>query len=114
MLSFFYVPRRHFESEMSANKLVRLIFNGKVLQQDSDTLQNCGMFDNCVVHCLIHNKRNNATEDTNSGIGGEEFFRRNGRQSTAQTNNNQGRDVDLGNVLLALITLILGTAWYFR
>lgn len=53
MLNF----RRNFSVELSAQKLVRLVFNGHVLQPDSKTLNACGLFDNCVVHCLIHNPR---------------------------------------------------------
>uniref|UniRef100_A0A6B2EHR1 Putative transmembrane and ubiquitin-like domain-containing protein 1 n=1 Tax=Phlebotomus kandelakii TaxID=1109342 RepID=A0A6B2EHR1_9DIPT len=48
--------RRNFSVELAADKLVRLVFNGHVLQPDSKTLQACGLFDNCVVHCLIHKK----------------------------------------------------------
>uniref|UniRef100_A0A182M621 Ubiquitin-like domain-containing protein n=1 Tax=Anopheles culicifacies TaxID=139723 RepID=A0A182M621_9DIPT len=49
--------RRNFTLELAAHKLVRLVFNGHVLQPDSKTLAACGLFDNCVVHCLIHNQR---------------------------------------------------------
>jgi len=36
---------------------VRLIFNGRVLDQDSKTLSEAGVFEQCVVHCLIINKQ---------------------------------------------------------
>uniref|UniRef100_A0A182W2V4 Ubiquitin-like domain-containing protein n=1 Tax=Anopheles minimus TaxID=112268 RepID=A0A182W2V4_9DIPT len=49
--------RRNFTIELAAHKLVRLVFNGHVLQPDSKTLAACGLFDNCVVHCLIHNQK---------------------------------------------------------
>ncbi|ENN81228.1 hypothetical protein YQE_02367, partial [Dendroctonus ponderosae] len=49
--------RRHFEEEMHSNKEIKLIFNGHVLKQDRHTLKCCGLFDNCVVHCLVHQKR---------------------------------------------------------
>lgn len=49
--------RRNFSVELAAQKLVRLVFNGHVLQPDTKTLTACGLFDNCVVHCLIHNPR---------------------------------------------------------
>uniref|UniRef100_A0A6E8VIP3 Ubiquitin-like domain-containing protein n=1 Tax=Anopheles coluzzii TaxID=1518534 RepID=A0A6E8VIP3_ANOCL len=49
--------RRNFTLELAAHKLVRLVFNGHVLQPDSKTLAACGLFDNCVVHCLIHNQK---------------------------------------------------------
>lgn len=47
--------KQNFETELAANKLVRLVFNGKVLQPDGASLKSCGLFDNCVVHCLVHN-----------------------------------------------------------
>uniref|UniRef100_A0A2M3Z326 Putative transmembrane and ubiquitin-like domain-containing protein 2 n=1 Tax=Anopheles braziliensis TaxID=58242 RepID=A0A2M3Z326_9DIPT len=49
--------RRNFTLELAAQKLVRLVFNGHVLQPDTKTLAACGLFDNCVVHCLIHNQK---------------------------------------------------------
>lgn len=47
---------RNFSDELAAQKLVRLVFNGHVLQPDTKTLEACGLFDNCVVHCLIHTR----------------------------------------------------------
>lgn len=47
--------RRNFAKELHANKLVRLVFNGKVLQPDGASLRSCALFENCVVHCLVHN-----------------------------------------------------------
>ncbi len=45
--------RRHFADDLASNKVVRLIFNGQMLRSDRDTLGDCGLFDNCVVHCLV-------------------------------------------------------------
>lgn len=53
----FLIIRRHFIEELAAQKLIRLVFNGHVLQPDKKTLEECGLFDQCVVHCLIHNKK---------------------------------------------------------
>lgn len=47
--------RRNFAKELHANKLVRLVFNGKVLQPEGASLRSCALFENCVVHCLVHN-----------------------------------------------------------
>ncbi|CAG9859554.1 unnamed protein product [Phyllotreta striolata] len=104
--------KRHFLSELSSNKLVRLIFNGQVLQPDTQTLKSCGLFDNCVVHCLIHQKRNQANEQatTEGRREGYSFTHTNG----SPNNNNQYRDWDLGNFLFASISIILLAAWYFR
>ena len=46
--------RRNFTEEISENKNVRLIFNGQVLREEANTLRSYGIFDKCVVHCLIH------------------------------------------------------------
>lgn len=57
--------RRNFNEELNAQKLVRLVFNGHVLQPDAKTIAACGLFDNCVVHCLIHNPRPNVATESN-------------------------------------------------
>lgn len=62
-LDFF---RRHFSTELSANKVVKLIFNGRLLLKDAETLQNCGLYNNCVVHCLIHVNRSSQQSATSN------------------------------------------------
>lgn len=64
-LNSFY--RRNFSLEIAAQKLVRLVFNGHVLQPDRKTLAECGLFDQCVVHCLIHNQRPNTMNSDGGG-----------------------------------------------
>ncbi|XP_047355132.1 transmembrane and ubiquitin-like domain-containing protein 1 isoform X2 [Vespa velutina] len=49
--------RRHFRVELDSQKLVRLVFKGQVLQPDSQTLERCGLYNHCVVHCLVHQPR---------------------------------------------------------
>ncbi|XP_014246067.1 transmembrane and ubiquitin-like domain-containing protein 1 [Cimex lectularius] len=88
--------RRNFHAEISRQQRIRLIFNGHVLQSDDRTLQGCGLFDNCVVHCLVHN------------------------QTNANTNNSQSHahraspEWNLGGLLYALLSLIFGIAWFCR
>lgn len=113
--------RRNFSVELNSNKIVRLIFNGRVLQPDDKSLQNCGLFDNCVVHCLIHNKRPSVVDGGGGGAtqNADDFMRGNNNNNRQRVphmnnNNNQGRESDLGNILFALISFILVSAWYFR
>ncbi|CAG2055096.1 unnamed protein product [Timema podura] len=101
--------RRHFGLEMAADKLVRLIFNGQVLQSDSETLQNYGLFDNCVVHCLVHQQRSSNTPSSDSATPTN-----NTGQNTPGGGDNTRREWDLGNILFASLSLILGVAWYCR
>lgn len=43
---------------------MRLVFNGHVLQPDAKTVAACGLYDNCVVHCLIHSPRPSVVPET--------------------------------------------------
>lgn len=95
--------KRHFSLELAGRKLVRLIFNGQVLQQDTRTLQNYGLFDNCVVHCLVHQPR---TPPPSPNLNRP----RNERQNQSESAQNW----DLGNILFASLSLLLGLAWYGR
>lgn len=104
--------KRHFQPELSTNKLVRLIFNGQVLHQDNKTLEGCGLFDNCVVHCLIHQRRTVPGETASENTSSENST--NHYRATPPNNNNQGRDWDLGNFLFATLSFTLLSAWYFR
>ncbi|GJQ84439.1 hypothetical protein Trydic_g15658 [Trypoxylus dichotomus] len=97
--------RRHFETEISQNKLVKLIFNGQLLQRDGDSLQSYGFFNNCVVHCLIHQQRV-TNEENVDGNSTSSSRNRNGRSNQ--------RDWDLGNLFIIIISVILSSAWYFR
>lgn len=99
--------RRHFDVELASNKLVRLIFNGQVLKHDQQTLQSYGMFDNCVVHCLVHQPRSpligeNPTPSETNSI------------SIGNNSTQAHRDWDLGNLLIATLSFTLISAWYFR
>ncbi|GAB0095171.1 Ubiquitin-like domain-containing protein [Sergentomyia squamirostris] len=110
--------RRNFTVELAADKLVRLVFNGHVLQPDSKTLQACGLFDNCVVHCLIHKKpsshpqRNADNVQPSTANGGEAQ----GIPQQPQPVNNQSSDTGSGFVYasLALLTLAIIFSWYCR
>ncbi|XP_033312558.1 transmembrane and ubiquitin-like domain-containing protein 1 [Bombus bifarius] len=110
--------RRHFQTELDAQKLVRLVFNGRVLQPDSQTLEKCGLYNNCVVHCLVHQPRPNpvpsqaSTLDNSSSI----YFN---PQSFPEIPVGTGissvhNEWDLSRPLVIILTVMLGFAWYSR
>lgn len=51
------ISRRQFNAELES-KLIKLIFNGQILEDDKKSLSQCGLFSEAVVHCLILQKRN--------------------------------------------------------
>lgn len=110
--------RRHFQIELEAQKLVRLVFNGRILQPDSQTLERCGLYNNCVVHCLVHQPRptpvspQTSTLDNSSSI----YFN---PQSFSDIPTGTGissvhNEWDLSRLLVSILTLMLGLAWYSR
>lgn len=48
--------RRNFKTELES-KLIKLIFNGKLLEDDKKTLLQYGIFSEAVVHCLVMQKK---------------------------------------------------------
>lgn len=85
--------RDHFAEELAANKRVRLIFNGQLLQ-NSITLQHCGISDGCVIH--VHISQSDPQQSP----------------TTADSN----VDLDLSHVLWPLLSIILVFLWilYFK
>lgn len=126
--------KRNFTLELSAQKFVRLVFNGHVLQPDSKTLQACGLFDNCVVHCLVHNRNPNAANQNQQQQTGRSSFGqanpsnqiRSIGNNTNQSNNDlplvenfsnhEGTNRNLlimyGGILVVTLSLIF--SWYCR
>uniref|UniRef100_A0A1B0D302 Uncharacterized protein n=1 Tax=Phlebotomus papatasi TaxID=29031 RepID=A0A1B0D302_PHLPP len=110
--------KRNFSVELAANKLVRLVFNGHVLQPDSKTLQACGLFDNCVVHCLIHKKpsshpQGNTDNGQSASVNGSESA---GISQQQQQRNDRSTDNGSGYLFVSLGLLILAIifTWYCR
>ena len=95
--------RRNFSQEISSNKNVRLIFNGQVLRDEASSLRSCGIFDKCVVHCLIHNGPAQPNNNNNTG----------GVAAGGNNNNTQQRDLDLSIYFIPILGLALALLWYF-
>uniref|UniRef100_A0A1B6E715 Ubiquitin-like domain-containing protein n=3 Tax=Clastoptera arizonana TaxID=38151 RepID=A0A1B6E715_9HEMI len=99
--------RRHFSIELDADKLVRLIFNGQVLQCENQTLQGYGLYDNCVVHCLVHTPRAGPTSTRNNTA-------TQGNNSSNNNNNSSPPDWNLNTLLYSCLSIIFIIAWYCR
>lgn len=111
--------RRHFQVELDSQKLVRLVFKGQVLQPDSQTLERCGLYNHCVVHCLVHqprpatttSSRQHHTLDDSSIYFSPQAF----QDLPASTGiSSVPNEWDLSRLLVSILTLILGLAWYSR
>lgn len=88
------------------------------MQPDSQTLEQCGLYNNCVVHCLVNQPRPNpippqtSTLDSSSSI----YFN---PQSFSNVPASTGissahNEWDLSRLLVSILTLMLGLAWYSR
>lgn len=111
--------RTHFKNELNANKVVKLIYNGQVLSEESSILSQVGLDNNSVIHCLIHQPRSTNTTTTSppaSTLPGptqqqsteDAFPRQSGQQTAAESS------IDIGGLLVPLFGVILGLVWYCR
>jgi len=103
--------RRNFSEEISSNKNIRLIFNGQVLRDESSSLRSCGLFDKCVVHCLIHTTTNNQTQSGTPGQG--QSHNQQGHAHGHNHNHTQHRDLDVSAYFIPILGLALAMLWYF-
>lgn len=88
--------RRYFQVELSNNKDVVLIFQGRVLREE-ETLETIGMYDNCVVHCIFKSGRVSEPENRSASTG---------------STNNAPADWNLGPLLLATLVAMFMLAWF--
>jgi len=103
--------RRNFSEEISSNKNVRLIFNGQVLRDESSTLRSCGLFDKCVVHCLIHTAN---TQGQGVAGGSHGHTHAQAQHAHGHTHNHaQHRDLDVSAYFIPILGLVLAMLWYF-
>lgn len=104
--------RRNFSEEISSNKNIRLIFNGQVLRDESSTLRSCGMFDKCVVHCLIHTASTSQAQGAAGGAHGHSHAQ--AQHAHGHTHNHaQHRDLDVSAYFIPILGLALAMLWYF-
>jgi len=89
--------RRNFSVELSENKNIRLIFNGQVLRNEASTLRSCGIFDKCVVHCIVQQQANQSNPTNN-------------QTNLVQEN---PEDFDLSELFIPILGVALIILWYF-
>lgn len=100
------ICRRNFPEELAAGKIIRLIFNGRMLRDDNITLQNYGLFDDCVVHCLIGNEKPQQPAAPEQPDQSQQFPQNNEQATVPEWN--------LSKLLCILIVGILSLTWYCR
>ncbi|CAK5101130.1 unnamed protein product [Meloidogyne enterolobii] len=62
--------RLHFSEELKEGKIIRLIYQGRLLRDDSSTLEYYGLTDQCVLHCHV-GTRPYSTNNVGGGGGNE-------------------------------------------
>ena len=101
--------RLHFASDMSGDKTVRLIFNGHVLSSDSQTLEQCGLYDNCTIHCLVSTVTNRQQQQ--QGQQGQQ--QQHAHQLPPLLDDLDG-ELDLSQICFPLIGFILVVVWWVQ
>lgn len=97
---------------------MRLVFNGRILQPDTQTLEQCGLYNECVVHCWVHQPRSSAVPPSQSTLDNSSSIYFNS-QSFSDLPSGTGvssthNDWDLSRLLVSILTIVLGLAWYSR
>uniref|UniRef100_A0A914LW09 Ubiquitin-like domain-containing protein n=1 Tax=Meloidogyne incognita TaxID=6306 RepID=A0A914LW09_MELIC len=64
--------RLHFSEELKEGKIIRLIYQGRLLRDDSSTLEYYGLTDSCVLHCHIGTRPYSTNSNNVGGGGGNE------------------------------------------
>lgn len=102
--------------ELDAHKSVRLVFNGHVLQPDTRTLEQCGLFNDCVVHCWVHQPRPVSSSATSTLDNSSPIYFNSQSFSDLPTGAgiNSVHEWDLSRLLVSILTILLGLAWYSR
>ncbi|XP_062382178.1 transmembrane and ubiquitin-like domain-containing protein 1 [Sardina pilchardus] len=88
-----YIKRTYFAGQ---EHQVRLIYQGQLLQDDSQTLSSLNLADNCVLHCHISQ---HATRAMPAG---------------ARAADQVHVALNLGSLMLPLFVLMLSVLWYFQ
>jgi hypothetical protein len=109
LISFsFTFHRRNFKAELES-KLIKLIFNGKLLEDDSKSIQQCGIFSEATVHCLIVQKKNISI---NASSTNQNIANGSNRTGASDTNNSLINNFNIAGIFLVTLTLIF--CWYCR
>ena len=94
--------RRHFADDLAENKTIRLIFNGHVLNGDREPLSSYGLFDNCVVHCVISRNRQEDPSSQHQAPAGSRETRR----------DDEFDGLDLSHLCYPLLGSVLVIIWW--
>lgn len=97
--------------------MVKLIFNGQVLSEDSSTLAQLGVDNNSVVHCLVHQPRASNNPPVATPTPATRHFSsaddpavvRNASQASVAD-----AGIDIGGLRVPLFGVIVGLLWYCR
>lgn len=103
-IHFFFTFRRTFKDELGSSKLIKLIFNGKLLANDKDTLKQSGIFSEAVIHCLILQKKSQNANAVNQNVNAN-IRRRDGANFA---------NFEWNIVGMILVSLTLVICWYCR
>jgi len=112
--------RRNFTEEIGNNKNVRLIFNGQVLRDEGSSLRSCGLFDKCVVHCLVSNLPSSSGPNSQQQASAADHHHHHnqgagahgGHHHQVHHHHHVGQALDVSAFFIPLLGLALAMVWY--
>jgi len=106
--------RRHLDSHLSLSPTdkVKLIFNGKIIHRDGQTLSEAGIYDNCTVHCLVQRVDPATASPSQQSSGSSDGQHQHSHNFHAGAND-PGSDLDLQTLCFPLLGTILFGCWWF-
>jgi hypothetical protein len=104
-----YFFRLYFADELSSNKIVRFIYQGRELQ-DSETLRTYNIRDQTIIHCQISVRRHSTPNRIADEISGT-HVNSNGFDTSSFLDTSP---VNISSHFILFLTLILGFIWYLR
>lgn len=108
--------RRHLDSHLSLSPTdkVKLIFNGKIIHRDGQTLSEAGIYDNCTVHCLVQRVDPATASPSQQSSGSSDGQHQHSHNFHAGGGaNDPGSDLDLQTLCFPLLGTILFGCWWF-
>ena len=100
----------YFTHELSNDKIIRFIYQGRELK-DSETLHQCNIHDQTVIHCQINTRQISTVNQLNDQISSSSYINENHYDSLLFYDRSS---MNISSYFILILTCTLGFTWYLR